>query len=73
MRNLISRATDEIMQQVAQSLDTLRQLLERFGSSITTKYILDISWFNLPSRFLLSTGVPRETERGVLEGRTSPC
>jgi alkylhydroperoxidase family enzyme len=71
--NLISRATDEITQQVAVSDDTLAQLLERFGSSLTTKYILAICWFNMLSRFLLSTRVPRETDRGVLEGRTSPC
>lgn len=70
---LISRATDEITQQVSLSDDTLAQLLERFGPSLTTKYILDISWFNMLSRFLLSTRVPRETESGVLEGRTSPC
>jgi hypothetical protein len=70
--NLISRATDEITQQVAISDDTLAQLLERFGPSLTTKYIVAISWFNMLSRFLLSTRVPRETDRGVLEGRTSP-
>ena len=70
---LISRATDEITQQVALSDDTLAQLLERFGPSLTTKYILDISWFNMLSRFLLSTRVPRETDQAVLEGRTSPC
>ena len=70
---LISRATDEITQQVALSDDTLAQLLERFGPSLTTQYILDISWFNMLSRFLLSTRVPRETDRAVLEGRTSPC
>ena len=71
--NLISRATDEITQQVALGDDTLAQLLERFGSSLTTKYIMEICWFNLLSRFLLSTRVPRETDQGVLEGRTSPC
>jgi hypothetical protein len=72
MSNLISRATDEITQQVALSDDALAQLLERFGPSITTKYILAISWFNMLSRFLLSTRVPREIDSAVLEGRTSP-
>jgi alkylhydroperoxidase family enzyme len=70
--NLISRATDEITQQAAISDDALAQLLERFGPSITTKYILAISWFNMLSRFILSTRVPRETDTAVLEGRTSP-
>jgi alkylhydroperoxidase family enzyme len=70
--NLISRATDEITQQAAISDDALAQLLERFGPSITTKYITAISWFNMLSRFILSTRVPRETDRAVLEGRTAP-
>jgi alkylhydroperoxidase family enzyme len=72
LSNLISRATDEITQQAAISDDALAQLLERFGPSITTKYITAISWFNMLSRFLLSTRVPRETDSAVLEGRTSP-
>ena len=72
LSNLISRATDEITQQVAISDDALAQLLERFGPSLTTKYILAISWFNMLSRFLLSTRVPRETDSAVLEGRTAP-
>ena len=72
LSNLISRATDEITQQVAISDDALAQLLERFGPSITTKYIVAITWFTMLSRFLLSTRVPRETDRAVLEGRTAP-
>ncbi len=70
--NLISRATDEITQQAAISDEALAQLLERFGPPITTKYILAISWFNMLSRFLLSTRVPRETDSSALQGRTSP-
>jgi alkylhydroperoxidase family enzyme len=72
LSNLISRATDEITQQAAISDEALSQLLEQFGPSITTKYIIAISWFNMLSRFLLSTRVPRETDSAVLEGRTSP-
>jgi alkylhydroperoxidase family enzyme len=72
LSNLISRATDEITQQAAISDDALAQLLEQFGPAVTTKYILAISWFNMLSRFLLSTRVPRETNRAVLEGRTAP-
>jgi alkylhydroperoxidase family enzyme len=70
--NLISRATDEITEQAAISDEALAQLLERFGPPITTKYILAISWFNMLSRFLLSTRVPRETDSAALQGRTSP-
>ena len=72
LSNLISRATDEITQQAAISDDALARLLERFGPSLTTKYITAISWFNMLSRFLLSMRVPRETDSAVLEGRTSP-
>ncbi len=72
LSNLISRATDKITQQAAISDEALAQLLEWFGPGITTKYILAISWFNMLSRFLLSTRVPRETDSVVLEGRTSP-
>ena len=70
--NLISRATDEITRAAALSDEALSHLLGQFGPSITTKYIIAISWFNMLSRFLLSTRVPRETDRAVLEGRTSP-
>jgi hypothetical protein len=70
--NLTSCAADEITQQAAISDDPLAQLLERFGPSITTKYILAIPWFTMLSRFLLPTRVPRETDSAVLEGRTSP-
>ena len=70
--NLISRATDEITQQAAISDEALAQLLERFGPSITTKYITAISYDNMLTRFILSTRVPRETDSAVFEGRTSP-
>jgi alkylhydroperoxidase family enzyme len=70
--NLICRATDEITRHAAISDDALAQLLERFGPGITTKYIVAITWFNMLSRFLLSTRVPRETDISVLAGRTAP-
>ena len=70
--NLICRATDEITRQAAISDDALAQLLERFGPGITTKYVVAITWFNMLSRFLLSTRVPRETDISVLAGRTGP-
>lgn len=70
--NLISRATDEMTQQAAISDDALAQLLERFGPSLTTKYIVAISWDNMLNRFILSTRVPRETDSAMMEGRTSP-
>jgi len=70
--NLISRATDEITRTATLSDEALSQLLEQFGPTVTTKYIIAISWFNMLSRILLSTRVPRETDISVLGGRTSP-
>ncbi|GCE03451.1 carboxymuconolactone decarboxylase family protein [Dictyobacter aurantiacus] len=70
--NLISRATDEITRTATLSDETLSQLLKQFGPAVTTKYIIAISWFNMLSRILLSTRVPRETDISVLESRTSP-
>jgi alkylhydroperoxidase family enzyme len=72
LSNLISRATDEITLQAAISDEALAQLLEQFGPSIASKFIVAISWFNMLSRFLLSTRVPRETNDAALVGRTSP-
>ncbi|MGO9334910.1 MAG: hypothetical protein ACLQCU_12835 [Acidimicrobiales bacterium] len=46
-------------------------LLERFGPTVTNKFILIISWFNLMSRYLLSTRVPLEVTNKI-EGRTAP-
>lgn len=70
--NLICRATDEITRDAVISDEALAQLMKQFGPSITTKYIVAISWFNMLSRFLLSTRVPRETNDAALAGRTSP-
>ncbi len=68
---LICRATDEITMDVALSDHTLQELLVTFGPKLTTKYILEISWFNLLSRFLASTRVPLEQGAPTAD-RTSP-
>ena len=69
--NLICRMTDEITRDVAVSDEALQALLDHFGATVTNKLILIASWFNLLSRYLLSTRVPLETSN-KLEGRTSP-
>ena len=69
--NLICQATDEITNDVAVSDLTLQDMLDVFGPTLTTKYILEISWFNLLSRFLASTRVP--IDRGAPRSdRSSP-
>jgi len=68
---LICQATDEITEDVAVSDTTLQHMLDVFGPTLTTKYILEISWFNLLSRFLASTRVP--SDRGAPRSdRSSP-
>jgi len=69
--NLICRATDEITNDVAVSDLTLQELLDVFGPTLTTKYILEISWFNLLSRFLASTRVPID-QGAPTSDRSSP-
>jgi hypothetical protein len=69
--NLICRATDEISRQVAISDAALAQMLETFGAQLIRMYILEIAWFNLLARFLVSTRVPLE-DGDVIGDRTSP-
>ena len=69
--NLMCRMTDEITRDVAVSDEALQALLDHFGATVTNKLILIASWFNLLSRYLLSTRVPLETSN-KLEDRTSP-
>ena len=69
--NLICRATDEITKDVAVSDITLQQMLDVLGPTLTTKYILEISWFNLLSRFLASTRVPID-QGSPTSDRSSP-
>jgi hypothetical protein len=46
-------------------------LHERFGPTVTNKFVLIISWFNLLSRYLLSTRAALEVTNKI-EGRTAP-
>ncbi len=71
LANLICRATDEITMDIAISDRTLQEMLDTFGAKLTTKYILEISWFNLLSRFLASTRVPLDAGTPTAD-RTSP-
>jgi alkylhydroperoxidase family enzyme len=69
---LICRATDELSSTSATlSDDTLTALLERYGDTLTRKFVLLITWFNLLSRFLNGCRVPLETTDKIGH-RTSP-
>ena len=51
--------------------ETLRELLDQYGETISRKIVLMIAWFNLLSRFLNGCRVPLETTDKIGTG-TSP-
>jgi alkylhydroperoxidase family enzyme len=68
---LVSKATDELSTTGTLSDETLSELLDKYGESISRKIILMIAWFNLLSRFLNGCRVPLETTDKIGTG-TSP-
>lgn len=58
---LVCRATDELSTQGTLADSTLQALLDAYGTTITRKLVLVISWFNLLSLFLNGCRVPMET------------
>lgn len=69
--NLLCAATDQMLTAGTLADDTLSALLERFGDTVTRRYIATISWFSLLSLFLNSTRVPLEVTDKIGD-RTSP-
>jgi hypothetical protein len=63
-------ATDELSEQGRLNDETLAELLERFGDTITRKLILIIGWFNLLSRFVNGCRVPLETTDKIGSGKS---
>lgn len=57
---LLCQAAEEISRDVKLGDETLRRLLERYGTRQTTELIFCVSYFNMLSRFLESTRVPLE-------------
>jgi hypothetical protein len=51
--------------------ETLSELLDKYGETISRKIVLMIAWFNLLSRFLNGCRVPLETSDKI-GTRTSP-
>ena len=58
---LVCKATDELSKGGTLRDETLSELLNRYGDTITRKLVLMIAWFNLLSRFLNGCRVPLET------------
>jgi len=68
---LVCKATDELSISGTLRDETLSELLDRYGESISRKIVLMIAWFNLLSRFLNGCRVPLETTDKIGTG-TSP-
>ena len=68
---LACKATDELSKTGTLRDETLRELLDRYGETISRKIVLMIGWFNMLSLFLNGCRVPLETTDKV-GTRTSP-
>jgi alkylhydroperoxidase family enzyme len=68
---LVCKATDELSASGTLRDETLSELLDKYGETVSRKIILMIAWFNLLSRFLNGCRVPLETTDKIGTG-TSP-
>jgi alkylhydroperoxidase family enzyme len=68
---LVCQATDELSKTGTLRDETLSELLDKYGDTISRKVVLMIAWFNLLSRFLNGCRVPLETTDKIGTG-TSP-
>jgi alkylhydroperoxidase family enzyme len=68
---LVCKATDELSASGTLRDETLSELLDKYGETISRKIVLMIAWFNLLSRFLNGCRVPLETTDKIGTG-TSP-
>ena len=68
---LVCKATDELSTSGTLRDETLRELLDQYGETISRKIVLMIAWFNLLSRFLNGCRVPLEITDKIGTG-TSP-
>jgi 4-carboxymuconolactone decarboxylase len=68
---LVCKATDQLSKTGTLRDETLRELLDRYGETVSRKIVLMIGWFNMLSLFLNGCRVPLETTDKV-GTRTSP-
>jgi 4-carboxymuconolactone decarboxylase len=68
---LVCKVTDELSKSGTLRDETLRELLDRYGETVSRKIVLMIGWFNMLSLFLNGCRVPLETTDKV-GTRTSP-
>ena len=68
---LVCNATDELSKSGTLRDETLRELLDKYGETVSRKIVLMIVWFNMLSLFLNGCRVPLETTDKI-GARTSP-
>ena len=68
---LVCKATDELSKSGTLRDETLRELLDKYGETISRKIVLMIGWFNMLSLFLNGCRVPLETTDKI-GTKTSP-
>ena len=68
---LVCNATDELAKSGTLRDETLRELLDKYGETVSRKIVLMIGWFNMLSLFLNGCRVPLETTDKI-GARTSP-
>jgi alkylhydroperoxidase family enzyme len=68
---LVCKATDELSNGGTLRDETVRELLDKYGETISRKIVLMIGWFNMLSLFLNGCRVPLETTDKIGTG-TSP-
>jgi alkylhydroperoxidase family enzyme len=68
---LVCEATDELSKSGTLRDETLRELLDKYGDTVSRKIVLMIGWFNMLSLFLNGCRVPLETSDKI-GMRTSP-
>jgi alkylhydroperoxidase family enzyme len=68
---LVCKATDELSKSGTLRDETLSELIDKYGETVSRKIVLMIGWFNMLSLFLNGCRVPLETTDKV-GTRTSP-
>jgi alkylhydroperoxidase family enzyme len=69
---LVCKATDELSKSGTLRDETLRELLNRYGETISRKVVLMIGWFNMLSLFLNGCRVPRDHRQSRNEDLATP-
>jgi len=70
--NLVCKAAEEITADISISDNTLKALLDRFGTEGSCEIIMLVSWFNMLIRYVESTRVPYEPDPAAIVSGGAP-